>query len=442
MATRLTSCFSTALPFDHKQKHTESSAPHCASCNTTQHFCAKKDGQSDAHVADECGGCDARKTHTRSMRRVSEPCETLALRDDDPRDPRQDLAASATAPCESLVHTEWIDPCGLREANRGLTLLRAKWPSMRSRLEYLRSYLREVDLTYGPVQTGPRGHAARALSCTYRRVRGGRMYSASCRLAPARFDGPRQHVCVQNMPNVLRRFLLRKWGRDLDVENCHVSLMYQLGKFYHKWPEHVREVAPLALKTMEHLYSNRHDFIERVANAHGIESDEERYVGFRKDMVKPLLLRVLYGGSYDKWIDEHGYCAHKSQLVLQLQREIEELRRAVIESERFRDFVECEREYQRQRGRRGVAAERGIFSKVAQHLESTVLLSMRAYLIASGWKVSSLIHDGLIVEHQDGSTVDLDALCAYVERDTQFTVRVVEKMLFSDEPPKLDTLLK
>lgn len=444
MAAWMTPCLRTASPIDRKREDAESSALRCAPCNMPQHFCAKKTRQSDAHIACEVSRCDAHEACC--CAEVTVPCETLTPSAwNDPRDLReahQDLALLATASCEPPVHTEWIDPHGLREASRGLSLLRAKWPSMRRRLDYLRSYLHEVDLTYGPVQTGPRGHAARPLRCTYRRVRGGRLYSASSRLAPARPDGLRQHVCVQSMPNVLRRFLLHRWGRDLDVENCHVSLMYQLGKFYHKWPEHVREVEPLALVTMEHLHSNRGNFIERVANAHGIEPDEERYVGFRKDMVKPLLLRVLYGGSYDNWIEERGYYGHKSQLVLQLQREMKELRRAVIGSERFRGLVLCERECQQQRGRTGVAAERGIFSKVAQHLESTVMLSMRAYLIASGWNVSSLIHDGLIVEHKDGSTVDLDALCAYVERDTQFTVRVVEKMLFSDEPPKLDTLLK
>ena len=59
-----------------------------------------------------------------------------------------------------------------------------------------------------------------------------------CYPAPTR-DGdvyPR-NICVQGMPGVLRTYLLRRIVHDLDIENCHVSLMYQLGRGMHEWPE-------------------------------------------------------------------------------------------------------------------------------------------------------------------------------------------------------------
>ena len=40
------------------------------------------------------------------------------------------------------------------------------------------------------------------------------------------------------MPKALRPYLMRHWAHDIDIENCHVSLMYQLAQYYHPWPEH------------------------------------------------------------------------------------------------------------------------------------------------------------------------------------------------------------
>lgn len=49
-----------------------------------------------------------------------------------------------------------------------------------------------------------------------------------------------------------------KWGHDIDIQNFHVSLMYQLGE---SWPEHVDPVRPLELSTMRMLYFDRDAFI-------------------------------------------------------------------------------------------------------------------------------------------------------------------------------------
>lgn len=336
------------------------------------------------------------------------------------------------------MHTEWIDPDGICEARRGLKKLETQFPSLKpSRFSYLHAYLDAVDSAYGPSQKGPQGQMARPLRCVYVRVRDGRMHCVpSNKLAPRGSSKFQQYVCVQSMPRSLRPFLLRKWGRDLDIENCHVNIMYQLGRSYHLWSEHASTVAPLTLDTMEQLSTHRTNFIEQVADAHAIESDENHYAGYRKDIVKQLLLRVMYGGSYNGWMRERGYFGVPCRLVMALQKEIRSLRRAVLCSQRFKNIVDTETLVQKQRGREGEVAERSIFSKVAQHLECNVLLSMRAYMLANGWTVISLIHDGLIVQHREGVDVDLLALCAWIERETQFSLRVVEKPLFSETAPK------
>ena len=344
----------------------------------------------------------------------------------------------------SIVHTEFIDPQGLRLVQQLLRDLEASELSetQRARHRFLKDYLARLDEVYGEEMVGPLGLIARPLSCTYARIRHGRLH---CHMAsgPQWAENEPSYICAQGMPNVLRPFLMQKWGRDLDIENCHVALMYQLGRDYHTWLEHDgRTVMPLSLHMMQMLYENRNEFIEHIANFHYIASDSDTRPGYQKDIVKPLLLRILYGGSYDTWLAENNlFQGRKSNRVLRLQREVEILRDAILRSKRFEWLVKLESAAQCRRGRRSDAANRGIFSKVAQYLECEALLAIRQYLINKGWEIHSLVFDGLIVCHRPGVELDFADMERYVERETLFTVRIVEKPLYL-HTPSVDKLLR
>lgn len=337
----------------------------------------------------------------------------------------------------SIVHTEFIDPQGLRVIRQ---ILNGIDPSSISRTEqkrreFLLEYLDAIDAAYGIEIVGPLGLPARSLACTYTRVRSGRLH-CHMRVGPKWSETENSYICAQGMPNVLRPYLMHNWGHDLDIENCHVVLMYQLGRDYHDWPEHgQRMIPPLSLHMMRQLYENREDFIQHVADFHSFDTDDANYPGYRKNLVKPLLLRILYGGSYDAWLNEHNlFLGHKSPRVLRLERELGILRDAVLSSKRFHWLVNSEREAQRRRGRSREAADRGIFSKIAQYLECEVLLAMRQHLMNKGWCVHSLIFDGLIVEHRPDVDLNLTAIERYIEHETQFSVRIVEKPLYLHTP--------
>ena len=255
------------------------------------------------------------------------------------------------------------------------------------------------------------------------------------------YQGPKwnavdySYICGQGMPNALRPFLMGKWGHDIDIENCHVSIMYQVGASYHTWAEHDAGVRPLKLDTMRMLYTARDDFIELIADRHMLPTDAERYPGYRKHTCKPLLMRILYGGSYDAWLKEQNmYFGPRSPHVVRLQSEIFDLRRVLLSSKRFAHIAGQERESQRRRGRENEAANRGAFAKIAQQLECQILLSMRSWLLQDGWNVHSLIFDGLIVEHRADATLDLAALQQHVQDDTDFKLVMHEKPLFRVQP--------
>ena len=344
-----------------------------------------------------------------------------------------------------LAHTEWIDPQGLNVARLLIAELETSVTHQidRARISFLNKYLDAVDGSYGPIVRGPLGVPARALRCVYTQTRGGRMYCRT-KTGPQWKSGEPSYVCAQGMPAALRPYLMQKWAHDIDIENCHVSLMYQIGAFYHLWPEHCgKNVLPLDLVSLRALYENRAEFIEHISTVHGLPSDEEMYPGYRKEMCKPLLMRILYGGRYDAWINEHDMSPYvRSKRVEKLVRELTALRDALLNSVRFRTLVNAEEHAQYQRNRSKEAARRGMFSKIAQHLECMVLLSMRKYLIERQWTIHSLIFDGMTVEHRDDAVLDLRDMAEFVELDTQFKVVIVEKKLFQFTPHRRSMLLK
>lgn len=344
----------------------------------------------------------------------------------------------------SCVLTEWVDPKGMAEARQDLNKLISQYPNQAKRITYLRNYLAAIDRIYAHARIdGPNGHLARPLQCVYTCVRSGRMYCMTHRFPAFKVSDQPRYICAQGMPSVLRPYLMRKWVHDIDIVNCHVTLMYQLGKFYHLWPEHAgRHVEPLRLRVLGELNDRRADFIEQVANCHSIDEDAHHYPGYRKEMVKPLFLRIMYGGSYDAWIRDNALYGPKCQKVVALEQEMSALRKAIVSSFRFHALVTAERIVQEKRQRSTIAIERGIFSKIAQHLECIVLMAMCRYFCSNGWRIHSLIYDGLTVEHRPDVLIDTKAIEWHIERETQFVVSITEKALFSDVRPNPESLLK
>lgn len=335
------------------------------------------------------------------------------------------------------ILTEWVSEAGLHHARTLVAELKQRHAVDRKyvqRVRFLKEYLDAIDRVYAPACIGPKGHRARPLRCVYTQVRDGRLYCQT-RHGPCWDDGNPSYICAQGMPNALRPMLMGAWGRDIDIENCHVVLMHQLGKYYHLWPEHRGRAAPLSLPMLAKLATDRDAFFRHVAEVHFIEEPI-------KEKIKPLFLRILYGGTYDTWLRERQmYYGPRSRQVTQLEQEIRVLQRAVLSSLRFKHIVDAEKTHQRRKGKADVdAVHRGAFSKVAQHLENQVLQCMLEYLQVNGWTVLSLIFDGLIVRDEPMKVLDLAEMADYIERAVQFQVRIVEKPLLNTTTKAEDLL--
>lgn len=342
--------------------------------------------------------------------------------------------------------TEYLDPEGLAEARKQLSEIMAN-PTLpkaqRDRGLHFEQIMAVCDREYGDEIDGPLGLPARPLICKYRaRNDGGRMYPTGMAKAPSWYKGEARSVCIQGAPRELRPFMCCKWGRDFDMKNAQPEMLRQMAQLL-KWPD--GRQAP-ELPEMEKWCADRDEYIEHVSEVHCLPTDEDRHFEYRKDVVKELMIRLMFGGAYEAFIKlicnefrRDPYYEPRSPRVNALAAELLSLRKAVFESSRWMAFVEKDRERFRKEGKKSDedAIDRAVFARIAQKTENEVLTVMRQFLKENGWTVLTLCFDGLIVQHRPSRVLDLNAMNARILQDTKFELKIVEKPLYSAEYPVL-----
>lgn len=338
-----------------------------------------------------------------------------------------------------ITHTEIIDARGLADAFVAVkSALESKsiTETEKRSAQFLLDYLHRISSVYK--KTDESG-ALLSLSLAYKRVNGiGRIYAKA---PPGPYWDEKKKsssaVCVQGMSAVLRPYLIGPIVHDLDISNCHPTLILQTVVSYPTWDEHKETPEALDVEHLSSVVYNRSEVLEHIAEFHGLRTDEEEFLGYRKGLGKNLILRLMYGGSYRKWIVDHKShvtCTTKSTRILALQQEIRVLRKVILTSREYANVVESETTRLQHDGKVGDAIERSIFSKIAQHLENKVLMAMRDFLQKNNWVVHSLVFDGLTVAHREDVDIPFSKMEMFIKDKTKFDVQIVEKALYNTTP--------
>ena len=350
--------------------------------------------------------------------------------------------------------TEYLDADGLANLREQLRLLMDRPdlpPRQRERGLHFQQFLQVCDAEYGGEISGPLGLGARPLYCKYRaRNNGGRLYPTGMPKAPGWNKGEARSVCIQGAPREVRVFLCCRWAHDYDMANAQPEMLRQMPRRL-QWSD--GRQAPV-LPELERWCADRPEYIEHVATVHRLPTDEQQYCEYRKDTVKELMIRLMFGGQYKSWIGDlcsemHRAAARepRSPRVEALQSELAQLRKDVFESRQWLGFVARDRarlkaegkkkQEGQKEGQEEAAIDRAVFARIAQKTENDVLTVMRCFCAERGWTVLTLCFDGLMVAERPGHTLDLAAMNARILQDTGYQIKVVEKPLFSPTFPVL-----
>lgn len=335
---------------------------------------------------------------------------------------------------------EYIDANGLQILAEDIILLFQRQDLKKTeitRLKFIKEYVAAIDEAYS-TPIFEEGQSRRYLKCSYSTLTGtkGRLFCKS-RAGPLWGAKKPSYVCIQGMPRCIRPYLLGQHARDIDCENCHVSILYQMASRYYMIPGSSQSLP--RIPALAFLFKNRPAFFKHIESFHEFKCQE--YEGEWKDKCKALVLRILYGGKYDTWANENGVPAsRRSQLLKKLEKEMCSIQKRIVFSKEYEDFYRRECKKKKNQFEREEVIRRKAFALILQTKECNILIAMKEKLEEMGWKVLSLVFDGLVLENKNGIDIEFGEVEAAVLSKTGFIMRIVEKPLFSKKIEPLSLL--
>ena len=335
---------------------------------------------------------------------------------------------------------EFVDAEGLEEAERQLAAILAgsnTSAATRKKAEYYSIFCARVREQYATKHTITiaNGEKIRTFGMRSRYERrhdtDGRVYSLGNGVIEKDDKGkenPRS-IDTTGMPRALRPFFLQRFAHDYDQSNSQAVILLQMAETL------TPEVDVTELRGYIH---DRKALFDHVCETYGFgELGEED----RKELVKPLVLRLMFAGTLLGWQLENGLdprTAPPCPRISRLEAELAELRRALFAHPEWSDWVARDRQRLREaqlrrpvgKRRSDDQIERSIFARIAQSQENVVLTAMRTYLAENRFKTLALVFDGLIVLHNRKRSPDMRDMAEYIKHYCGFDMCIEEKPMY------------
>lgn len=271
---------------------------------------------------------------------------------------------------------------------------------------------------------------------------------------------------MQPCPSGLRPLLVSFISHDVDIVNCHPTLMLQVAE--------KMEVPSHKIERLVEYVTHRARVLQRIADHYGIPTSKAKFG----------VLRVLNGGSITAWVNDvatgcmrgkdqpqddlrdlekvavvvheafFGMPQYKDHVVA-LRAELKATTSAKVQAaeERLRSATSknakerAQKELNNARRKASkTAVDRSVFSACIFELEDMVLAEIDKHLQSMGWTVSSLQFDGLHVEHRStdmcnpetGKWAELEEAISGAEQAVKealgYEVKLLEKELYHHTP--------
>eukprot|EP01045_Picozoa_sp_COSAG04_P023362 COSAG04_NODE_2765_length_3621_cov_47.223169_2_plen_897_part_00 len=257
----------------------------------------------------------------------------------------------------------------------------------------------------------------RTLQKYLKKLEGGKVEVAYSNSELGRLEAKMTHlkkneVCAtqMNLWNVMKAVGCKDIYTDVDINNCHPTLLCQLFK-HEKCPT-------------EYLSMYVQDRDKLMAQ-----------MGVTKHAIKALMFGLIYNSGHfneKKWMKEHGV-KQMPRLFYDMQHEVQNNTAKVLE--KYHEF----RQLAKKRKQPGYwNLDGSALSYLAQQMEKTCLLSMYDFMEQEGWTVGALIHDGMHVEGKVPPEV-LSQCSGHVFDSTGLRVKLETKP-FEDYEDRLESI--
>ena len=208
------------------------------------------------------------------------------------------------------------------------------------------------------------------------------------------------------MWNAIRSALFQDTEYDVDIVNCHANILLDICKtsdFYD-------------IDCLKHYCQNRDDVInlfnidEKLINQYN-KNNKCNYD--KKDIVKNLITRVLYGGCIESWRKEFDIDCEIPEFVINFIDEIKINTNLIIKDKRFKDIVKYETdkriEIKKKKYGKTFDIEKfnikpaKILSIILQEYETLIIMKCFEIVKNNNFTITSYNYDGFQILKQDGA---------------------------------------
>ena len=186
-------------------------------------------------------------------------------------------------------------------------------------------------------------------------------------------DGIPKDTCraQYNMYNKVKASLCDKFYVDLDICNCHPTILLQVFQNNH-----------LNCQSLERFVINRDKIFSNFQNQ-----------GIQRARCKELFMCVFYGGSIGNWCYKNSFPGTKiPKLFYELEKEIIDGRNVLLEENYMSQYIAKAND---KKGEDGFNLQGTALSYFIQTIECKLLMKMYDWLTSHNYLVGALIHDGL-----------------------------------------------
>ena len=216
------------------------------------------------------------------------------------------------------------------------------------------------------------------------------------------------------MWNAVRSALFKDTEYDVDIINCHANILLDICKtndFYD-------------IDKLKYYCKNRDDVINlfNIDNLLIEEHNKNNKTNYdKKDIVKNLITRVLYGGSVEAWRKEFNIECELPEFITAFIEEIQINTNLIIKSDkRFKDIVkyEYDRRLEKAKKKYGKSFDTEkfnvkpskILSIILQEYETLIIMKCFEIVKDNNFTITSYNYDGFQILKQDGVDELLDTI--------------------------------
>ena len=233
------------------------------------------------------------------------------------------------------------------------------------------------------------------------------------------------------MWNAIRSALFQDTECDVDIVNCHSNILLDICKtndFYD-------------IDNLKHYCENRDDVInlfeidENLIKEYN-KNNKSNYD--KKDIVKNLITRVLYGGSIESWKKEFNIDYELPEFITKFIEEIQINTNLIMKDKRFKDIIdyETQRRLKKAKKKHGKSFDIKIFnikpskilSIILQEYETLIIMKCFEIVKNNNFTITSYNYDGFQILKQEGADELVNTI-----NETEFSLSHNEKVFISFE---------